>query len=62
MLLIWNARLPGHHGDLTLLNKFGGPDGEAFPFLSTAPLTLSYLAWVAMGGGLAATSFVRKDL
>jgi len=35
-------------------------------FLSVAPLTAGYLAWtmvwVAMIGGLAAASFVRKDL
>lgn len=43
-----------------------GSDGEAFPFLSAAPLTLTYLAWaavwVALVWGLAAVSFVRKDL
>ena len=39
---------------------------EAFPFLSMAPLTAGYLAWaalwVAMIWGLAAASFLRKDL
>ena len=40
--------------------------GPGFPFLSDAPLTAAYLVWaavwVAMVGGLAAASFVRKDL
>ncbi|MGX7824732.1 ABC transporter permease subunit [Actinokineospora sp. 24-640] len=39
---------------------------DGFPFLSTAPLTATYLAWaavwVAMVWGLAAASFLRKDL
>jgi ABC-type transport system involved in multi-copper enzyme maturation permease subunit len=52
--------------DPSALTVFGGADGEAFPFLSASPLTLGYLAWaavwVAMVWGLAATSFVRKDL
>ena len=43
-----------------------GNDAEGFPFLSAAPLTLTYLAWVAvwvaMIWGLASTSFVRKNL
>ncbi len=51
--------------DPTALAQFG-PAREGFPFLSAAPLTLTYLAWVAvwvaMVGGLAAASFVRKDL
>ncbi len=45
---------------------FGGQDAEAFPFLSPAPLTGTYLVWaavwVAMVWGLAAVSFGRKDL
>jgi ABC-type transport system involved in multi-copper enzyme maturation permease subunit len=52
--------------DPTALLEFGGPDGVAFPFLSQAPLTASYLAWavlwVAMVWALAARSFVRRDL
>jgi len=48
------------------LTTFADPAAEAFPFLSTAPLTLGYLAWaalwVAMVWGLAAASFLRKDL
>jgi ABC-type transport system involved in multi-copper enzyme maturation permease subunit len=43
-----------------------GPAFDGFPFLSEAPLTLTYLAWaalwVAMVWGLAAVSFVRRDL
>ena len=52
--------------DPTALFFFGDEGGEAFPFLSTSPLTPAYLAWaalwVAMVWGLAALSFVRKDL
>lgn len=52
--------------DPTALVQFGGSDAEAFPFLSAAPLTAVYLAWVAvwvlMIWGLAAASFSRKDL
>jgi hypothetical protein len=52
--------------DPTALVQFGGNEIEAFPFLSVAPLTATYLAWavvwVAMVWGLAAASFVRKDL
>jgi ABC-type transport system involved in multi-copper enzyme maturation permease subunit len=52
--------------DPTALIEFGGRDAEAFPFLSAAPLTVVYLAWVAvwvaMIWGLAAASFGRKDL
>jgi hypothetical protein len=52
--------------DPSALIEFGGAEGEAFPFLSIAPLTTAYLAWaalwVAMVWGLAAASFLRKDL
>jgi len=52
--------------DPSALAVFGGADAQAFPFLSAAPLTATYLAWaaawVAMVWGLAAASFVRKDL
>lgn len=52
--------------DPTALIQFGDDGVEAFPFLSVAPLTGTYLlwalVWVAMAGLLAATSFVRKDL
>jgi ABC-type transport system involved in multi-copper enzyme maturation permease subunit len=43
-----------------------GPARNGFPFLSEAPLTITYLGWaavwVAMVWGLAAASFLRKDL
>ena len=52
--------------DPSVFATFGGSDVAAFPFLSEAPLTAAYLAWaavwVAMVWGLAAASFVRKDL
>ena len=52
--------------DPSALGEFGGEDGQAFPFLSVATLTPAYLAWVVvwvvMIWGLAAASFVRKDL
>ena len=43
-----------------------GPALNGFPFLSEAPLTVTYLAWAAlwtaMVWGLAAASFARRDL
>jgi ABC-type transport system involved in multi-copper enzyme maturation permease subunit len=52
--------------DPSALVEFGGPRAGAFPFLSEAPLTATYLVWaavwVAMIWGLAAVSFLRKDL
>ncbi|MCZ2816098.1 ABC transporter permease subunit [Modestobacter sp. VKM Ac-2984] len=54
--------------DPSALVQFGGADegAGAFPFLSTAPLTLTYLGWavlwVVMVWALAAMSFVRRDL
>src|SRR4051812_38857396 len=51
--------------DPTALLQFG-PELRGFPFLSPAPLTAAYLGWaavwVAMVWGLAAASFLRKDL
>lgn len=51
--------------DPAALVQFGA-EMEGFPFLSESPLTLAYLAWaavwVAMVWGLAAASFLRKDL
>ena len=51
--------------DPTALGRLGR-EMDGFPFLSQAPLTATYLAWtivwVLLVGGLAATSFVRKDL
>ena len=52
--------------DPSALVEFGGTEGQAFPFLSVAPLTVTYVVWaavwVAMIWGLAAASFLRKDL
>jgi hypothetical protein len=52
--------------DPSALLQFGGDGSEAFPFLSAAPLTVTYLVWaviwVAMVWGLAAATFGRKDL
>jgi ABC-type transport system involved in multi-copper enzyme maturation permease subunit len=52
--------------DPSALVEFGADDAEAFPFLSVASLTPTYLlwiaVWVAMIWGLAAVSFLRKDL
>jgi ABC-type transport system involved in multi-copper enzyme maturation permease subunit len=51
--------------DPAALAQFG-PALDGFPFLSRAPLTVTYLGWaavwVAMVWGLAAVSFRRKDL
>jgi len=61
---LWRGAMHALQDPAALLT-FGGTDGQAFPFLSVAPLTAGYLAWtavwVAMIGGLAAASFVRKD-
>ena len=52
--------------DPTAILQLGGPDAEAFPFLSIAPLSAGYLlwsaVWVAAVWGLAAVSFARRDL
>jgi ABC-type transport system involved in multi-copper enzyme maturation permease subunit len=62
---LWRGAMHGFQDPSALL-AFGGQDVVAFPFLSVAPLTSTYLAWaalwVAMVWGLAATSFLRKDL
>lgn len=62
---LWRGSMNGFQDPSALL-QFGGTDGEAFPFLSVAPLTTSYLAWtavwVAMVWGLAAVAFTRRDL
>ena len=62
---LWRGAMHGFQ-DPGALIAFGGADVVAFPFLSAAPLTAGYLAWaavwVAMVWGLAAASFVRKDL
>ncbi|RBY78411.1 ABC transporter permease [Blastococcus sp. TF02-09] len=62
---LWRGAMHAFQDPSALL-QFGGVDGEAFPFLSVAPLSWAYLVWaavwVAMVWGLAAVSFVRKDL
>jgi ABC-type transport system involved in multi-copper enzyme maturation permease subunit len=62
---LWRGAMHAFQDPSALL-EFGGAEGQAFPFLSIAPLTPAYLAWtavwVAMAWGLAAASFVRKDL
>jgi len=62
---LWRGAMHGFQDPAALL-AFGGEDVVAFPFLSAAPLTAGYLVWaavwVAMVWGLAAASFVRKDL
>jgi hypothetical protein len=62
---LWRGAMHGFQ-DPSALVQFGGAEVEAFPFLSVAPLTATYLVWaavwVAMVWGLAAASFLRKDL
>ncbi len=53
--------------DPVALAQFGGPALEGgFPFLSAPPLTMTYLAWtglwVSLLLGLAAVTFLRRDL
>ena len=61
---LWRGAMHGFQ-DPALLAQLG-PAFEGHPFLSEAPLTAAYLAWaavwVAMVWGLAAASFLRKDL
>ncbi len=63
---LWRGAMHGFQDPSALLQLSGGADAEAFPFLSAAPLTPGYLAWAAvwvlMIWGLAAASFLRKDL
>jgi ABC-type transport system involved in multi-copper enzyme maturation permease subunit len=62
---LWRGAMRGFQ-DPSALVEFGGSDAEAFPFLSQASLTATYLTWaavwVAMVWALAAASFARKDL
>ena len=62
---LWRGAMHGFQ-DPSALVEFGGEEAEAFPFLSVASLTTAYLAWAAawaaMVWGLAASSFLRKDL
>ena len=62
---LWQGAMHGFQ-DPSVFATFGGTDVEAFPFLSSAPLTAGYLAWAAlwvvMVWGVAAASFGRRDL
>jgi ABC-type transport system involved in multi-copper enzyme maturation permease subunit len=62
---LWRGAMHAFQDPIALI-EFGGSEGEAFPFLSAAPLTAAYLVWaavwVAMVWGVAAASFLRKDL
>jgi ABC-type transport system involved in multi-copper enzyme maturation permease subunit len=62
---LWRGAMHSFQDPSALL-QLGDEGGQAFPFLSSAPLTAGYLAWsvlwVAMVWGVAATSFLRKDL
>ena len=61
---LWRGAMHAFQDPSAITSSFAA--AEAFPFLSTAPLALSYLAWavvwVAMIWALAAASFGRKDL
>jgi ABC-type transport system involved in multi-copper enzyme maturation permease subunit len=62
---LWRGAMHAFQDPSALL-QFGDEGGQVFPFLSVAPLTVTYLGWVAvwvaMVWGLAAASFLRKDL
>ena len=62
---LWQGAMHGFQ-DPSVFVTFGGRDVEAFPFLSSGPLTAGYLAWavlwVVMVWALAAKAFLRKDL
>ena len=62
---LWRGAMHAFQDPSALL-QFGDDGGGAFPFLGVAPLTATYLGWaavwVAMVWGLAASSFVHKDL
>jgi ABC-type transport system involved in multi-copper enzyme maturation permease subunit len=51
--------------DPSALTQFGGA-AQGFPFLSESPLAAAYVAWAALWvvlvGGVAALSFVRRDV
>jgi ABC-type transport system involved in multi-copper enzyme maturation permease subunit len=61
---LWRGAMHGFQDSAVIAQL--GPEFDGFPFLSQAPLTVTYLAWaavwVAMVWGLAALSFSRKDL
>jgi ABC-type transport system involved in multi-copper enzyme maturation permease subunit len=61
---LWRGAMHGFQ-DVSAFTQLG-PERAAFPFISAAPLTFGYLAWaavwVAMVWGLAALTFLRRDL
>jgi ABC-type transport system involved in multi-copper enzyme maturation permease subunit len=61
---LWRGAMHGFQ-DVSAFAQLG-PERAAFPFISAAPLTFAYLAWaavwVAMVWGLAALTFLRRDL
>ena len=63
---LWRGAMHAFQDASAVVEFGGGSEGEAFPFLSAAPLTTTYLLWAAvwvlMIWALAASSFVRKDL
>jgi ABC-type transport system involved in multi-copper enzyme maturation permease subunit len=63
---LWRGAMHAFQDPITLA-QFGGPAVEGgFPFLSEAPLTTTYLAWVglwiALVLGIAGLAFLRRDL
>jgi ABC-type transport system involved in multi-copper enzyme maturation permease subunit len=63
---LWHGAMHAFQDPIALA-QFGGPAVEGgFPFLSEAPLTLTYLAWaalwIALVLGLAGVAFRRRDL
>lgn len=63
---LWRGAMHAFQDPTVLVAAAAGADADAIPFIGTAPLTAGYLAWaavwVAMVWGLAAASFLRKDL
>jgi ABC-type transport system involved in multi-copper enzyme maturation permease subunit len=61
---LWRGAMHGFQ-DVSAFTQLG-PERAAFPFISAAPLTFAYLTWaavwVAMVWGLAALTFLRRDL
>jgi ABC-type transport system involved in multi-copper enzyme maturation permease subunit len=63
---LWHGAMHAFQDPIALA-EFGGPAVEGgFPFLSDAPLTGAYLAWVGVWAalvlGLAGLAFLRRDL
>jgi ABC-type transport system involved in multi-copper enzyme maturation permease subunit len=61
---LWRGAMHGFQ-DVSAFSQLG-PERAAFPFISAAPLTFAYLTWaavwVALVWGLAALTFLRRDL